>query len=322
VSNEQLKGYPDGLNSRFFRDVLKIRHLRILVALDQMGQITKVARAFNVTQPAISKQIADLERELGSAIIVRQGKTVGFTPVGALLVRHAKDVLNRMQRTEFDIEALRKGLGGQVRIGVASSLMPTILPEAIRLMVQAAPSAVVTVSEGHFYQMLPMLLGGEIDMMLTRVWRPAPIDGVEQLSLGVDPLLVVAGSSHPLARQNPITWEAALEWPWLRTTAGSVASDAMDAFLTERGLRPRAGQVEAASILLSLSLMRIMPYLALFPEGLARYHSSRGELSILPLRLDGILSEVRCFWLSNEADETVTLFRACLVQAAKDLLKG
>jgi hypothetical protein len=55
---------------------------------------------------------------------------------------------------------------------------------------------------------------------------------------------------------------------------------------------------------------------------LARYHSSRGELSILPLRLDGILSEVRCFWLSNEADETVTLFRACLVQAAKDLLKG
>lgn len=322
MSNEQPKGYPDGFNSRFFRDVLKIRHLRILAALDQMGQITRVARALNVTQPAISKQIAELERELGSMIIVRQGNTVVFTPVGALLVRHAKDVLNRMQRTEFDIEALRKGLGGQVRIGVAASLMPTILPEAIRLMVQAAPSAVVTVSEGHFYQMLPTLLGGEIDMMLTRVWRPAPLDGMEQLSLGAEPLLVVAGSSHPLARQNSVTWEAALEWPWLRTAVGSVASDAMEAFLTERGLPRLAGQVEAASILLSLSLMRTMPYLALLPEGLARYHSSRGELSILPLHLDGILSEARCFWLSNQTDETVTLFRACLVQAAKDLFKG
>ncbi|MDF1790534.1 MAG: LysR substrate-binding domain-containing protein [Thalassobaculaceae bacterium] len=293
--------------------------MRILAALDQMRQITKVARAFNVTQPAISKQIAELERALGTPIIHRQGNSIAFTPAGAVLVRHAKDVLNRIQRTEFDIEALRKGLGGTVRIGVASSLMPTIVPEAIRLMIQAAPSSVVTVSEGHFGNMLPMLYTGDLDLLVMRIWKPFALEGVEQLSLGREPLVVVAGTGHPLARKKDIGWETALEWPWMKAAAGSLAADGMNEFLAEKGLGPMPSQIEAASIVLSLSMMRLMPCLALFPERLARYHSARGELSILSLNTSGYLSESNCFWLSSETDETVTLFRECLVQAARDL---
>lgn len=319
MTSDAPPAYRDGIASRLFRDVLKIRHLRILAALDQMRQITKVARAFNVSQPAISKQIAELERELGTPIIHRQGNAVAFTPAGTVLVRHAKDVLNRIQRTEFDIEALRKGLGGKVRIGVASSLMPTVVPEAIRLMIQAAPSSVVSVSEGHFGQMLPMLYAGDLDMLVVRIWKPFTVEGVEQLTLGREPLVVVAGPDHPLARQTEIGWEAALEWPWLKAAAGSLASEGMDEFLAEKGLQPMRGHVEAASIVLSLGMMRLTPCLALFPERLARHHSSRGELSILPLSTSGYLSESKCFWLSSETDETATLFRQCLAQAAKDL---
>lgn len=321
ASDETPAVYRDGIASRLFRDVLKIRHLRILAALDQMRQITKVARAFNVTQPAISKQIAELERELGTPIIHRQGNSVAFTPAGAVLVRHAKDVLHRIQRTEFDIEALQKGLSGHVRIGVAASLMPTILPEAIRLMVQAAPSSVVTVSEGHFNQMLPMLYGGEIDLLVMRIWKPFTLEGIEKLSLGHEPLVVVAGTDHPLARRSEVGWEAAREWPWLRAATGSLATEGMNEFLAQKGLGPLSGQVEASSIMLSLSMMRLMPYLALFPERLARYHSARGELAVLPVNTEGYLSEANCFWLASEADETVTLFRQCLVQASKDLFE-
>lgn len=314
--------YRDGIASRLFRDVLKIRHLRILAALDQMRQITKVARAFNVTQPAISKQIAELERELGTPIIHRQGNSVAFTPAGTVLVRHAKDVLTRIQRTEFDIEALRKGLGGNVRIGVASSLMPTIVPEAIRLMIQAAPSCVVTVSEGHFGQMLPQLYAGDLDLLVMRIWKPFTMEGVEQLSLGREPLVVVAGTDHPLARQKDIGWESVLEWPWLKAASGSLAADGMREFLAEKGLGPMPGQIEAASIVLSLSMMRLMPCLALFPERLARYHSARGELSILSISTGGYLSESNCFWLTSQTDETVSLLRECLVQAARSLFEN
>ncbi len=309
----------DGVGNRFFREVLKIRHLRILAALDQMGQITKVARAFHITQPAVSRQIAELERELGSPIIRRQGLRIGFTPVGELLVRHAKDVLTRIQRAEFDIEALQKGLSGHLRIGAAASLMPTILPEALRLMTQAAPQAQVTVYEGHFNQMLPPLRSGELDMIVMRVWKPMSLESVEQQSSGSEPIMVVAGAEHPLARMSQVTWEMALDWPWLRAASGSIASEAINAFLAEKRFQPPSGQIEATSILLTLQLMRTLPYLALMPERLARYHSSRGELSILPLQLEGLLSEACCFWLSEQTDETLTLLRACLARAAEDL---
>jgi hypothetical protein len=74
--------------------------------------------------------------------------------------------------------------------------------------------------------------------------------------------------------------------------------------------------------MLTLQLLRTLPYLAALPEGLARHHSGRGELSILPLNFAGVLSEARCFWLSDRTDETVTLFRACLARAAEDQFAG
>jgi len=310
----------EGLNSRLFTEVLKIRHLRILVALDQMGQVSKVARAFNVTQPAISKQLTELQKELGSRIVRRQGGTVVFTPIGELLVRHAKEVLGRLQRAEFDLEAFRKGLGGNVRVGAAASLISSIVPEAIRLMLRAAPSAQVSVSEGHFNGMLPALKGGEIDIMVTRVWKPMSVDGIEQLSLGTEPIVLVAGRDHPLANAGKVDWADALDWPWLRAASGSLASEAINGFLADQGHRPIGGNVEATSILLTLQLLRNSSYLAALPARLARHHSARGELSILPLELGGVLSEVRCFWRAGEIGETVDLFRACLTRAAGELL--
>ena len=180
-----------GLSSNFFRETLKVRHLRILVALEQLGQISKVAQLFNVTQPAISKQISELQKELGSPIIRRQSGAIVFTPIGELLVRHARDVLGRIQRAEFDLEAFQKGLSGHVRIGAAASLMPSVVPEAIRLMLRAAPSAQITVAEGHFNQMIPALRSGDIDIMATRVWKPMSLVGIEQRSLGFEPIVIV-----------------------------------------------------------------------------------------------------------------------------------
>ena len=313
-------GGTDSLSTRFFTDVLKVRHLRILVALDQLGQVSKVARVFNVTQPAISKQLAELQKELGSQIIRREGSNVVFTPIGEMLVRHAQEVLSRLQRAEFDLEAFRRGLGGKVRVGAAASLISSIVPEAIRQLLRAAPSAQVSVSEGHFNRMLPALKSGEIDIMVTRVWKPMSLDGIDQIPLGSEPIVVVAGRDHPLAKTGEVDWPEALRWPWLRASSGSLASEAINGFLADRGHPPLAGFVEATSILLTLQLLRESPFLAALPAKLARHHSTRGELSILPLDFGGVLSEVKCFWLSDENDETIGLFRTCLSRAAVELL--
>ncbi|MEZ5730384.1 MAG: LysR substrate-binding domain-containing protein [Burkholderiaceae bacterium] len=302
---------------RFFRDTLKLRHLRMLAALSELGQVSRVARAFNVTQPAISKQLAEIERALEAKVVVREGNRLRFTAVGERLAAHARRVVQQLERARFDVDALRRGIGGRVSIGAVTSVAPTLLPEAIRLLMAAAPAAVVSVTEGHFVQLLPQLESGALDMLVARAWQPFSKPGIEQASLYREPVLVVVGAKHPLGSRADVVWADALQWPWIAPAPGSLAREAIDAFLARSGLALPGGNVESTSLPLAIELMRVAPYVGLMGHRLAHHHARRGDLIILPLALDEVLSEARCYWRSGAGDAIQSLFRECLQQAAR-----
>jgi DNA-binding transcriptional LysR family regulator len=305
------------LTSRFFRDGLKLKHLRMLAKLAELRQVSRVAQAFNVTQPAISKQIAEVAKALGTPIVQRQGNRLLFTPVGERLAAHAREVMQQVERARFDIDALRRGLGGRLAVGAVTSISPTLLPEAIRLLKLTAPPAVVSVTEGHFNQLLPLMEGGFLDLIIARAWQPVALDGIDQMALLSEPVLVVAGANHPLSSKPDITWQDALEWPWITPAPNSRAYDAIANLMARFGVGLPEEQVESTSLPLNIELMRIAPFVGLMPQWLAHHHASRGDLAILRLQTEDILSEVRCYWRSNSTDPTLDLFRECLEQASR-----
>lgn len=298
--------------------LLTLRHMRVIAALDELKLVARVAESLNISQPAVSKQIAELERLVGSPLVLRERNRLFLTPIGARLAENARHMLSVLDRTAFDIEAMSSGISGSVTVGVVSSVAPIVLPGAVALFKRAAPSAGLTVIEGHFNGLLPQLQAGQVDLLIARTWQPQALEGIDQSVLLRENVVVVGGRDHPLGRQGAVDWAEAVRWPWILPHPTSVARQAMDAHFARLGLATPTNTLASLSLSLNLALMAELPALGLFPKSLAKVHAARGEIAILPLDTGGLLSEARCFWLARRAatDGTLSLFMRCLEQAA------
>ena len=109
------------ISNNDFQKAVKLRHLRVIAALSDLKLLARVAEELNITQPAVSKQIAELEKIVGVPIVTRDRNRLFLTPIGHRLVVHAKQALNQLDRAAFDLEAMASG------ISVAVPLSMTII---------------------------------------------------------------------------------------------------------------------------------------------------------------------------------------------------
>lgn len=304
-----------------FQKAVKLRHLRVIAALSDLKLLARVAEELNVTQPAVSKQIAELEKIVGVPIVTRDRNRLFLTPIGHRLVGHAKQALNQLDRAAFDIEAMASGISGAVAIGVVSSVAPTLLPSTIALFKSSTPEASISVREGHFVELIPELQGGALDLLIARSWQPQELPGISQLRLFEEPVVIVAGRNHKLARKPDLKWTDLVDFPWIMPQANSVARQAVDALFAENELAPPANTIASLSLTLNLALLDTIPALGLMPQRLAQSHAARGDIVTLPLHTRGVLSEVRCFWRSDQvaANPTFLFFLKCLQKTTEEL---
>lgn len=299
-----------------FHKAITLRHLRVIAALADLKLVARVSEALNVTQPAISKQIAELEKIVGVPVVTRDRNRLYLTPIGARLADHAKLTLGQLDRAAFDIEAMASGVSGSVSIGVVASVAPTLLPGAIALFKRSTPQASISVTEGHFVELFPRLEAGSLDILIARIWQPQELPGIAQMALFSEPVVVVAGRNHPLVTKEELTWADTAAMPWILPQANSVARRAVDALFASNALTPPSNTIASLSLALNLELLQAMPALGLMPERLAKAHAARGEIAALPLDTRGLLSEARCFWREDNIaqNSALSLFLKCLEQ--------
>lgn len=287
----------------------------------ELKLVARVSESLNVTQPAVSKQITELERIVGVPVVTRDKNRLHLTPIGIRLADHAKRVLNQLDRAAFDIDAMASGISGAVSIGAVSSVAPTLLPGTIALFKNNTPSASVSVTEGHFVALFPELEAGSLDLLIARIWQPQELPGIMQKTLYSEPLVVVAGRNNSLARKPDLLWSDVVAYPWIMPPVNSVARRAVDALFTENALTPPGNTISSLSLTLNLAILNAMPALGLLPQSLAQAYASRGEVVTLSLDTRGFLSETRCFWRADQAvaNSALALFLKCLEQATDEL---
>src|SRR5881394_3907196 len=95
---------------------LEIRHLRLVAAVADVGSLTRAGDRLHLTQSALSHQLRDIEARLGTTLFRRAGKRLVLTPAGERLLASARDVLDRLKRTEDDIRQLGQERGGVIRL--------------------------------------------------------------------------------------------------------------------------------------------------------------------------------------------------------------
>jgi LysR family nitrogen assimilation transcriptional regulator len=182
---------------------MDLRHLRYFVAVAERGNVSRAAAALHVSQPALSRQIHDLEAELKVALFERAGRGLRLTLTGADLLAHAKRALDSAGAFRARARAIGSGEAGVLRAGATPQTLQRLFPPIIQRFRRLMPAVDVRLTEGDSAALIGALRGGDLDLAFTSY---QPEFGASSLPGGVVRVFAVsAGRPAPRARTMEIS---------------------------------------------------------------------------------------------------------------------
>jgi DNA-binding transcriptional LysR family regulator len=302
------------VTERFFRSRLRLTHLRLLVAIDELGQLKKVADRLSVTPPAISKQVTELEEALEMPILTRVGNRLEFTEAGKLLTRRARQVMRELDRARGEVDRLRQGSIGTIGLGATPTIAPFLLPILVTYLRDHAPGTSIRLTEGPFSTLSPMLQNSTLDLVLARNVRHVTPDEFEARRVLSDPLAVICGTHHPLASKKRLLWKDLSGFPWVLPLRSSSTYEPLEHLMQAHGLSLPVGSIESIALSVNVTLLQNSLHLGLGSLGYVQRYLSQNTLSILPLSTSGFESEIRVIWRRDDENPLVRLLIEAILE--------
>jgi DNA-binding transcriptional LysR family regulator len=199
---------------------MELRHLRYFVAVAEAENITRAAAGLHVAQPAVSRQIQDLEEELGVALLERRAKSVHLTEPGRIFLDEARAVLQRADEAVAAAQAAAGGRRGELRVGYAPSLTVEILPRALRRFQAELPGVRVVLHDLSTEEMCAGVHDGSLDLALRVAPRGEKLHDLTFEELARFPICVAVTPKHPLASRRSVTLQKVAAEPLVTYSRG------------------------------------------------------------------------------------------------------
>lgn len=313
------------LNRTALARKLRFSQLLVLEMVLQNRSILHAARALNLTQPAVSKVILELEAWFGEPLLVRSNRGVVPTEFGELIGRRAKTLLAELRTMTDELNAYKSGVLGHVIVGTLIAASSSLLPHAIALLKAQAPHVVVTLRVGQMDQLLPILATGDLDLVVGRIpddraWR-ASAQEVAAETLYRDELCVVAGRHHAMAKKKNLTLSDLASCPWILPTTDSSLRKTADRLFEREDLPLPDNLVESMSILTNLTLLADSQTCAFMPRTIAMPFVESGMLCVLAVKGLDAFGDIGFFHRpGHNQGPAVELFKTCLRQAVRKVV--
>jgi DNA-binding transcriptional LysR family regulator len=192
---------------------MELRHLRYFQSVAEALNFTRAATQLRIAQPALSRQVQDLEEELGVDLLVRSPRGVTLTAEGKLFLGEVRDLLKRADEAVEKVRALARGEFGELHVGYAPSPSSEVLPPALTAFQKAAPRVRVVLHDLASQEMLAGLRDGTLDLAITVQQEDEPPAGIEFEEVRRYPLCVAMAPSHPLARKKSVSLHEIMKHP-------------------------------------------------------------------------------------------------------------
>ncbi len=217
---------------------ITLRQLRIFDQVARHGSISRAAEALHLTQPAVSMQVKELERQVGLALLEQIGKRLFLTDAGRELAEHARRILAQMADVESAMHQLRGLERGQLRLAVVTTAN-YVAPRLLASYSDKNPGVHISLQVGNREAVLAALADNRTDLAI--MGQPPDDSDVVAQHFMDNPLVVIAPPTHPLAREARIPLSRLSREVLLVREAGSGTRAAMERFFIARGVTFRAG---------------------------------------------------------------------------------
>lgn len=298
----------------FIRARLKTRQLLLLVALAEEGNIHRAAQVLNMTQPAASKLLKDLEDVLEVPLFDRLPRGMRPTWYGETLIRHARVALASLNQAHDEVEALKAGRFGQVSVGSITAPGLVLLPAAVARVKQEHPSLRVSLQIETSDVLMERLAHGKLDMLVARLFAQHDKTDLRYEVLAEEPVSAITRPGHPLQGVANLSLRDALNAGWIVPPSGSILRHRFELMFQEVGLEPPVNIIETSALLFITKMLQQSDMIGVVATDVAKYYASHGIVSILPMTLP---CQMDAFGIITRTDRLLSPAAKVMLRALK-----
>lgn len=260
---------------------LKFKQLRLLVAVGDHGNIQNAAREMNVSQPAATKMIKDLELDFEVQLFERTNRGVIPTPFGEALIRHGKLIFAQVSNAAQELDDLAEGNSGRVVIGTLLAASSQLLPMAIERVLTDRPRIAIKVVEGTNDVLMPDLHAGDIDLVVGRLSTHRHRSNLVQEKLFDERIVAIVGPDHPLADASDVSFPMLRPYGWILPPAETSLRRQLDQFFLAQDQYVPPSALESVSYLTNRRLLQSRNFIGVMPAHVAAQDIASGALQKL-----------------------------------------
>lgn len=265
---------------------LKLKQLRLLVAIAEHSSILHAAEEISVSQPSATKLLKDLETDFNVQLFKRTNRGVIPTHFGAALVRHSKLILSQLAHAAQELDDLNEGLGGRVVVGTLLTASARLLPVVVRSLHMQRPNISIVVRDGTNDLLMPRLHSGDLDMVVGRLSEYRYREGLTQEVLYFEEVVVAARVGHPLAREKNVQLDQLARSEWILPPVQTTLRRQVEREFFDRGFPSLSCTVESVSFLANRALLLETDLIGVFPLHVVQREIENGELTSIGCELN------------------------------------
>jgi DNA-binding transcriptional LysR family regulator len=207
------------------------QNLRAFLLVAETGSFSVAAQKLHLTQPAVSKRVAQLEEQLGAALFDRIGRTITMTEAGEALLPHARAVLLELQAAQQSVRDLAGEVQGRLRLATSHHIGLHRLPPVLSYFSKAFPAVQLDIEFMDSEQAYELAVRGEVELAVVTL-APAPVANIIARPIWSDPLDFMAQKGHELTRQKTLDLKELSKHPailpGLNTYTGQIVKNLFD----------------------------------------------------------------------------------------------
>lgn len=284
----------------FMKNSLTIRHMRLLIAIDDHHSVIRAATYLNLTQPAVSKALSGLEAGLGTPLFRRSKNGLVATQVGACLIRHARRVLLRIELAERELNELIGAGYSHVSIGTLPATAVTLIPRFIARLESETENTTVSLREGTMDNLLPALRTGQIDIALGLLTSPQLGSDVSTEILQVDPVVAAVRKDHPLLGRGNLSWSQLEGFPLVLPPPHTLARGAIESLFHSHMVDIANHRIDSVSTMANVGTLQLTDSVGFLSRSLVAHFADLGILDVLPLAIpQEVTLEMGLVWITD-----------------------
>jgi len=270
---------------RVLRSNLKLKHLQLLIALDQFRHLGRTAEFLSVSQPAVSKTLGEIERMFEATLFDRSTKGTEPTTTGQTVIAFARRVISEYEKTRDALQTSQNGSTGRVNVGTMVVATPVLLTQAMVRFKQAMPAATVLVEEGDLTRLLPRLRMGELDLIVGRLEPGYAAPDLHTEALCQEPMCLICAPQHPLASLKRVSWAQLQVQRWVMPPPWATTRTKLHQLFYKNRLNPPTDCVETTSLVVTLSHVQALGAVGFVARNVGRSLQLQGLAHVLPIAL-------------------------------------